>query len=92
MACQFIRQTQKFVLYENTSTADSLLASHSIIAQAKVPDVIVEKNNSIAAGVIRITVGLENAGELITDLDAALKVVSHGLIEFPASTDLRKCI
>jgi cystathionine beta-lyase/cystathionine gamma-synthase len=77
-AKKFTTTLQLFTLAESLGTAKSLLCHPPTMTHASVePDV--RRRNGISDGLIRLSVGLEDADDLIEDLEQALEKVCCGV-------------
>jgi cystathionine gamma-lyase len=74
----FTTATKIFTLAESLGSVKSLLCHPPTMTHASVePEV--RRRNGIADGLIRLSVGIEDVGDLITDLDQALEKVPAAL-------------
>ena len=93
-ASKLLREVQLFTLYEKIGDIENSDTSiRSIIAHARIPEQILFNDRYEGSeSVVRLSIGFENTEDLISDLERALKVVDHQLIQFPAAPSLRDCI
>lgn len=68
-----LTHTQVFTLAESLGGIESLIELPAVMTHASIP-AEVRKEIGIADGLIRLSVGIEDAADLIADLDAALAV------------------
>lgn len=74
----FATATDVFVLAESLGGVESLINHPASMTHASVPAEI-RKQNGIGDGLIRLSVGLEHADDLIADLEQALRSVRSGV-------------
>ena len=70
----FLENTQIFSLAESLGGVESLIEHPAIMTHASVPEAI-RNELGIVDGLVRLSVGIENCEDLISDLDFALSCV-----------------
>ena len=73
-AKRFLENTQIFSLAESLGGVESLIEHPAIMTHASVPEAI-RNELGIVDGLVRLSVGIENCEDLISDLDFALSCV-----------------
>ena len=77
-ASQTVGQLQLFTLAESLGGVESLIGHPATMTHASIPKEIREKTG-VTDGLIRLSVGIEDAHDLIADLDQALaQANAHG--------------
>ncbi len=70
-----VERTRLFTLAESLGGVESLIELPAAMTHASIP-AAVRRSRGVADGLIRLSVGIEDAGDLIRDLDQALQDVS----------------
>ncbi len=68
---RFLSSTKLFTLAESLGAVESLIDHPAIMTHASIPADI-RKQNGIDDGLVRLSVGIESANDLIADLEQAL--------------------
>ncbi|MCP4245965.1 MAG: cystathionine gamma-synthase [bacterium] len=74
-ACRFCERTQVFSLAESLGGVESLVNHPAIMTHASIPKDIRE-SRGITDGLVRLSVGIEDVGDLIDDLESALSEIA----------------
>ena len=72
-----VAQTQLFTLAESLGGVESLIGHPATMTHASIPKEVREKTG-VTDGLIRLSVGVEDATDLLTDLDQALAAATAG--------------
>jgi cystathionine gamma-lyase len=67
-----VERTRLFTLAESLGGVESLIELPAAMTHASIP-AAVRRSRGVADGLIRLSVGIEDAGDLIRDLDQALQ-------------------
>jgi cystathionine gamma-lyase len=72
---EFLKRCELFILAQSLGGVESLISQPALMTHASIPADVRHKTG-IEDGLVRLSVGIENADDLIADLDAALKAVA----------------
>jgi len=67
-----VERTRLFTLAESLGGVESLIELPAAMTHSSIP-AAVRRSRGVADGLIRLSVGIEDAGDLIRDLDQALQ-------------------